>query len=224
MPTAQNLPKPLPRAFFNRSPIAVAKDLLGKAVVRHWQGHWLAGRVVEVEAYLGEGDQAAHAFAGCTPRNAVLFGPPGRAYVYQSYGLHWCLNVSTLPAGTAGGVLFRALEPIRGVEEMLQLAPLAAGHRNTSQLLRGPGRLARAMAITRACNDTDLTRRGDLYLAEAEDDLRSIVVTPRVGITRSMDLPLRYYLQSSPAVSYPRGPVLEVIPGIGAFSRVGSKR
>jgi DNA-3-methyladenine glycosylase len=179
--------------------------------VRHWQGNWLTGRIVEVEAYLGEDDEAAHAFAGCTPRNAVLFGPPGHAYVYQIYGLHWCLNVSTLPAGTAGGVLFRALEPLAGVETMLQLAPLAAGHRGPVQLLRGPGRLARALAITRACNGLDLTRRGELYLAEGEDDPRPIVVTPRVGIRRSRHLPLRFYLQSSPAVSPPRGPVLQVI-------------
>lgn len=211
MSIERTLPRPLPRRFFNRSPIEVAKDLLGHALVRHWQGQWLMGRIVEVEAYLGEQDEAAHAFAGCTPRNAVLFGPPGRAYVYQIYGLHWCLNVSTLPAGTAGGVLFRALEPIEGVETMLQLAPLAAGHRSTAQLLRGPGRLARALAITRACNDLDLTRRGELYLAEMEDDRRAIAVTPRVGITRSQHLPLRFYLQPSAAVSSPRGPVLQVI-------------
>ncbi len=169
------------------------------------------GRIVEVEAYLGESDEAAHSFAGCTARNAVLFGPPGHAYVYRSYGLHWCLNVSTLPAGTAGGVLFRALEPLEGLEAMLQLAPLAAGHRGTGQLLRGPGRLARALDITRACNGLDLTRRGALYLAEGEGDPRSIAVTPRVGITRSRQMPLRFYLQPSVAVSSPRGPVLQVM-------------
>lgn len=211
MSTERRLPQPLPRQFFNRSPIEVAQDLLGQALVRHWQGNWLMGRIVEVEAYLGEDDEAAHAFAGCTPRNAVLFGPPGHAYVYQIYGLHWCLNVSTLPKGTAGGVLFRALEPMQGVESMLQLAPLAAGHRGTAQLLRGPGRLARALAITRDCNGLDLTRRGELYLAEAEKDPRPIAVTPRVGISRAQQLPLRFYLQPSPAVSSPRGPVLKVI-------------
>lgn len=211
MVTERTLPRPLPRRFFNRSPVDVARDLLGHLLVRHWQEYWLIGRIVEVEAYLGESDEAAHAFAGCTPRNAVLFGPPGHAYVYRSYGLHWCLNVSTLPRGTAGGVLFRALEPLEGLETMLQLAPLAAGHRGTAQLLRGPGRLARALEITRACNDLDLTCRGALYLAEGAHDPRSIAVTPRVGITRSRHLPLRFYLQPSAAVSSPRGPVLQVI-------------
>jgi DNA-3-methyladenine glycosylase len=113
MPNLQNTPAqllpPLKAEFYNRDPQVVARELLGKVLVRHERRATLAGRIVETEAYLGTNDPAAHAAAGRTARNDVLFGPPGRAYVYLAYGNHWCLNVSTLPDGTAGGVLFRAV-------------------------------------------------------------------------------------------------------------------
>src|SRR6266567_6865248 len=108
----------LARSFYDRDPRLVAPDLLGKSLVRRLGRKLLTGRIIEVEAYLGADDPAAHASIGRTPRNAVLFGPPGRAYVYFIYGNHYCLNVSCLPDGVAGGVLFRALEPIAGIEEM----------------------------------------------------------------------------------------------------------
>ena len=104
--------------FFNRDPRQVARALLGKLLIRKTPRGILAGRIVETEAYLGQGDAAAHAAAGKTARNAVLFGPPGRAYVYLIYGNHYCLNVSCLPDGIPGGVLFRALEPVTGIEQM----------------------------------------------------------------------------------------------------------
>jgi len=110
--------RPLPRSFFSRDPRRVARELLGKLLIRNRGKKVLAGRIVEVEAYLGSGDPAAHAAAGLTPRNRVLFGPPGHAYVYFIYGNHFCLNVSCQPKRQAGCVLFRALEPIAGLEEM----------------------------------------------------------------------------------------------------------
>lgn len=109
---------PLRRSFFSRDPRRVARDLVGKLLIRHRGKKVLAGRIVEVEAYLGSGDPAAHAAAGLTPRNRVLFGPPGHAYVYFIYGNHFCLNVSCQPQGQAGCVLIRALEPLAGLDEM----------------------------------------------------------------------------------------------------------
>src|SRR5664279_1136752 len=110
--------KPVPRSFFNRDPRLVGRELLGKVLLRR-EGHaTLAGRIVELEAYLGADDDAAHAATGKTARNEVLFGPPGHAYVYFIYGNHYCLNVSCLRAGDAGSLLIRALEPIDGIEQM----------------------------------------------------------------------------------------------------------
>ena len=114
--------KLLRRAFFNRDPRAVARELLGKLVIRREGRKQLAGRIVEVEAYLGAGDLAAHAAAGHTARNAVLWGPPGHAYIYFIYGVHYCLNISCLPAGEAGCILIRALEPVSGIADMAERA------------------------------------------------------------------------------------------------------
>src|SRR5215831_10178521 len=116
--------QPLPRSFFARDPRRVAREILGKVLVRQDEKQYLAARIVEVEAYLGEEDPAAHSAVGKTARNAVLFGPPGHAYVYFIYGNHYCLNVSSLPDGTPGGILFRALEPLEGMEEMFKLRGL----------------------------------------------------------------------------------------------------
>src|SRR5437016_11309356 len=109
---------PLPASFYDRDPRAVSGDLLGKVLVRREGRKLITGRIVEVEAYLGAGDDAAHAAAGRTSRNDVLFGPPGHAYVYFIYGVHYCLNISCMPEGEAGCVLIRALEPIAGTNEM----------------------------------------------------------------------------------------------------------
>jgi len=135
------LPKtvPLRRHFFARNPRRVARDLLGKVLVRKYGDVRLTGRIVEVEAYLGEKDPAAHAAAGQTLRNSVLFGPPGHAYIYFIYGNHYCLNVSCEPEGRAGSVLFRALEPLSGIEEMARSREVTVhGPKDLPKLSSGP--------------------------------------------------------------------------------------
>ena len=194
--------QPLTRDFFNRPPDIVAQALLGKLLVRPWSGEILAGRVVETEAYLGENDAAAHAASGKTPRNAVLFGPPGFAYVYRIYGLHNCLNVSCLPAGDAGCVLFRALEPVLGVETMRRNRGLA----DTAPLpsiSAGPGRLCSALQITRdPCNGLDMTAAGGpLVLMDDGYCCGPVARSVRVGIRKDAHLPLRFFLKQSGCVS-----------------------
>src|SRR2546427_12104263 len=137
--------------FFDRDPRRVARALLGKLLIRKTPRAVLAGRIVETEAYLGEDDEAAHSFAGKTARNAVLFGPPGRAYVYFIYGNHYCLNVSCLPDGVPGCVLIRALEPMIGVDDMARARGITLQtSADLKKLTSGPGRLAEAFGITRA--------------------------------------------------------------------------
>lgn len=195
---------PLDRSFFAHDPRRVARELLGKVLVRQDAHARLAARIVEVEAYLGERDPAAHAASGRTLRNAVLFGPPGYAYVYFIYGNHYCLNVSCEPEGKAGGVLFRALEPLSGIEEMARARGITL--RSSSDLLkltRGPGRLSQAFGITRSRdNGCDLTSpSSSLWIGQ--DGLRTgkILLTPRIGITKAADRPLRYLLSGNPFVS-----------------------
>ncbi len=183
----------LPRAFYNRSPEVVASDLLGKLLVRHFQGQRLSGRISEVEAYLGLDDPASHAFTGKTARNTVLFGPPGVAYVYMIYGMHYCLNVSCLPDGVAGGVLFRAVIPVEGVQTMAQLRGLSPTA-SPKQLTGGPGRLCQALGITRATHhNLDVTSpRSLIQVFEDGHHPAAIDVTPRIGIRKAADLPLRF--------------------------------
>jgi len=196
---------PLPREFFLPAPDQVARALLGKVLVRREPGRLRAGRIVETEAYLGEGDPAAHSAAGRTARNYVMFGLPGRAYVYFSYGNHWCLNVSALPDGEAGAILFRAVEPIAGEELMASARgfeyPSPAARRRL--LTSGPGRLAQAMGVTRERdNDKDFTDPlSDLVIVEDGFVLGEIVVTPRIGISKAVDHPLRFLLAGNPFVS-----------------------
>ena len=196
--------RPLSRAFFARGPRRVARELLGKVLVRRTTGSHLTGRIVEVEAYLGETDPAAHAAAGRTARTAMLFGPPGYAYVYFIYGNHYCLNVSCEPEGRAGCVLFRALEPLTGMEEMARARGITFhGSKDWLKLTSGPGRLAQAFGITRARdNGCDLTSAGSsLWIGSDGYRPRGIRVTRRIGITKAEDKPLRYVLDGNPFVS-----------------------
>ena len=211
----------LPREFYNRDPVRVGRELLGKLLIRREGRKLLAGRIVEDEAYLGATDPAAHAYSGMTPRNAVLFGPPGYAYVYFIYGNHYCLNVSCMPEGVGEGVLLRAMEPVVGIEEMamargmdLPTLPPTAGARmghpisswRPSQLRlisSGPGRMAEAMDITRERdNGKDMTsRRSDLYFADDGYRPEKILATPRIGIKKAVDDPLRFIVAGNLYVS-----------------------
>jgi DNA-3-methyladenine glycosylase len=193
----------LPTVFFNRDPRKVSRALLGKVLVRKGGKTLLAGRIVETEAYL-DGDPAAHSFVGRTARNDVLFGPPGRSYVYFIYGNHYCLNVSCLPDGVPGGVLFRAAEPLAGVEEMARARGIELG--STGSLVRltsGPGRLAEAFGITRTRdNGKSFTDpKSDLFIADDGYRVRKAEETVRIGITKAAEMPLRYVVAGNPFVS-----------------------
>lgn len=204
MGSAGKLYRPLARKFFDRDPRVVSPELLGKVLVRRNGRKLLVGRIVEVEAYLGKDDPAAHSFAGRTARNAVLFGPPGYVYVYFIYGNHYCLNVSCLPDGTAGGILFRALEPLLGIKEMARARDIEIkSPRDLPKLTSGPGRLAEAFGITRdRDNGKDFTdQKSDLFIADDGFPTPEIVVTSRIGITKAADHPLRYIIAGSPFVS-----------------------
>ena len=221
----------LPRSFFLPPPDQVARGLLGKLLVRRWAGGLLAGRIVETEAYFSEGDPAAHAAAGRTPRNQVLWGEPGHAYVYFIYGMHACLNVACEPAGEAGCVLLRAVEPQEGMAEMARLrglstemaaqtldppvrlagspAPRAGSLAQRAMLTSGPGRLCQAFGITReGCNGVDLLHpAGELLLASDGVALgpEQVAVTPRIGISKAAERPLRFLVAGNAYVSGPRG-------------------
>jgi len=197
---------PLPRWFFERSPAEVAPDLLGNWLVRRLGRTWVVAQIVEVEAYLGEHDAAAHAARGRTPRTEVLYGPAGHAYLYLIYGRHVCLNVATEPAGRPGCVLLRALQPLRGTPAIRRR--LARATVPDCELLSGPGRLTRGLALTREWNGHDLTHAGAFYLAASSGPRGRVLVTSRIGVTHAKDWPQRYYLADASAVTRPRGPVL----------------
>jgi DNA-3-methyladenine glycosylase len=195
---------PLPRDFYARDPRAVSRGLLGKVLVRRQGRKPLSARIVEVEAYLGQDDPAAHSASGRTARNFVLFGPPGLTYVYFIYGNHYCFNVSCLPDGEAGGVLFRALEPISGIEQMGDARDIASDEAtDLRKLTSGPGRLAEAFGITRERdNEKDLTsRKSDLFIVDDGFRPQRIEVTPRIGITKAAERPLRFFIAGNKFVS-----------------------
>jgi DNA-3-methyladenine glycosylase len=198
---------PLPRSFYDRDPRRVGRDLLGKILLRREGKKLLAGRVVEVEAYLGD-DPAAHSFAGRTARNAVLWGLPGISYVYFIYGNHFCFNVSCLPDGVPGGVLFRALEPIAGMDVMASgRGGVLADFHDLRALTSGPGRLTQAFGISRLRdNEKDLTSsKSDLWIVDDGSRRPSVKITARIGITKAAERPLRFIVPGNPFVSGRRG-------------------
>jgi DNA-3-methyladenine glycosylase len=192
--------KVLAPSFYHRDPVTVARELLGKLLVRSLDGDFMIGRVVETEAYLAADDPANHAFRGRTARNAVMFGSPGHAYVYAIHRYH-CLNVVTEGEGVPSAVLIRAVEPLSGVDRMQRQRP--TGHLTT--LTSGPGRLCQAFAIDRTLNGWDVTQAQHLwFVAPACNTAMAITVTARIGVTSACQLPLRFCLGASPFVS--RGP------------------
>ena len=181
--------KVLRREFYARDTVTVARELLGKVLV-HGAA---AGRIVEVEAYLAEGDQAAHSARGVTPRTRAIFGAPGHAYVYLIYGMYRCLNIVAEPAGQAGCVLLRALEPVAGED-------LMRSRRRGKGVANGPGKLVLAMGIGPEHYGADLTC-GELRVEEWPWDAFEIAVSPRIGINVSQDLPLRFFVRGNAHVS-----------------------
>ena len=194
----------LPRSFYARSTVEVARDLLGKILVHGPT----SGIIVETEAYLGGDDLAAHSARGLTERTRVIFGPPGHAYVYLIYGMYQCFNLVAEASGRPGAVLIRALQPVSGVELMRARRGAALP---LEQLANGPGKLTLALGITRAHNGTDVTRGALVVRRAPGTGEMAIMVTPRIGITRSAELPLRFLVAGSGFVSARRynGPSLK---------------
>jgi DNA-3-methyladenine glycosylase len=188
----------LGRAFYGRATVDVARELIGAVLVCDGA----AGRIVEVEAYLGAEDGAAHASRGLTRRTRVIFGPPGHAYVYRIYGLHWCLNLVAEPEGVPGCVLIRALEPVAGLGEMRRRREVEEEHR----LCAGPGMLTQALGIGESDNGVDVTA-GRLTVRAGSSRAGSgkpvIMATPRIGITKCVDWPLRFVERGSRFASRP---------------------
>jgi len=198
----------LPRAFYDRPTLDVARDLLGKVLVHRRRGVTTSGAIVEVEAYIGESDPACHAAPGPTRRNAPLYGPPGFAYVYLNYGIHYLVNVVTEAARQPAAVLIRALDPVDGIDVMRRRRGRATKGRRTTtgrvrqahDLCRGPGNVTMAMGITLAQNELDLV--GDqLFIEDRGIEPSAIAWSERIGIRVGTDRLWRAFLEECPAVS-----------------------
>ncbi len=186
----------LPKKFYERDTITLAKELLGKILVRKLDGNILSGKIVETEAYLPYDDPAAHNFVGKTARNRVLFGEAGLTYVHSIHRYH-CMDITVEESGVPGSVLIRALEPIEGVNQM----KLLRNSEKLTSLTSGPGKLCQALNITRALNGVNVTKpESPIVLLNAET-VSEITVAVRVGISKAIDLPLRFYITGNPFVS-----------------------
>ena len=196
MPSA----KKLPRSFYSRSTLQVAQDLIGKVLVRDFDGRRLSGMIVETEAYVGPQDLACHASKGHTPRTSVMFGSAGYAYVYMIYGFYFCLNIVTERKGYPAAVLIRGVEPLENLDFMRQLRNNP--ERDTS-IASGPGKLCMAMSIDRRLNGEDLLGQ-TLWIEDRKLDSGPILTSPRVGVDYAgeyKDKPWRFYLANNPHVS-----------------------
>lgn len=186
----------LSRSFYDRDPAEVARELLGKALLRRLDGQWIGGWIVETEAYLSASDPASHSARGKTASNAAMFGPPGTLYVYPIHA-RYCMNAVTEGEGTASAVLIRAFEPVWGIERMRE-------NRNVEdlrRLARGPAMLCEALRVDRQCDALDLSVSDDLMIAGAQPGEGRITVSPRVGISSAVNLQLRYFLDGNWFVS-----------------------
>jgi DNA-3-methyladenine glycosylase len=190
---------PLPRRFYTRPTLEVARDLLGKELL--WRGNVapMGGVIVEVEAYLGAHDPASHAYRGETRRNRTMFGEAGHAYVYFTYGMHHCMNVVTEEKGTPHAILLRALAPSSGLAAWKAARPDLP----LSKMASGPGRLCRALGIDRSHDGLDLVR-SDLVIRERPGKPFEVRSGPRIGISQAREMPYRFWIADEPAVSGPR--------------------
>jgi DNA-3-methyladenine glycosylase len=199
-----SIPSVLPRSFYQENTLDVARKLLGKLVLRRIGNCIVGGPIVEVEAYKGKEDAASHAFRGMTQRNAVMFGEPGRAYVYFTYGMYYCLNFVTEPEGQPGAVLIRALEPMFGIPIMMENRKVTSIYDLTS----GPGKLTKALGIDLTFNGVDLTNRAKLFVAdglkEGNGGAFAIERSTRVGVRSAKDKEWRFYVKGSPFLSQRR--------------------
>jgi len=196
----------LRREFFARDTLVVARELLGARLVRILDGQRLSGLIVECEAYVGQEDSACHASRGRTPRNAVMYGPPGHAYVYFTYGMHWMLNVVTEREGFPAAILVRALQPLEGIEVMRSLRQARGRPRKDGELTNGPAKLTQALAIDKAFDGADLVLGDTLWLEQVEPIAEGAVQSgPRIGIRyadeKDRGLPWRFWIRGHPYVS-----------------------
>jgi len=198
----------LPRAFYARPTLQVARDLVGKVLVHRAPAGRVAGRIVETEAYIGASDPACHAFKGRTPRNDALYGPPGLAYVYVSYGLHHLLNAVTEVEGFPAAVLIRAVEPLEGLPGMRARRAAVSGRpapARDADLCRGPGNLTVAMGIATPTHNGRLLTGGVLTVHDDGEAVEAVAWTPRIGVTLGADRLWRCVASGSRAVSGIRG-------------------
>lgn len=189
----------LDREFYSRDTIIVAKELLGKLIVREINNSLICAKIVETEAYIGDHDPASHSFGRITERNKIMYGPAGYAYVYFIYGNYYCFNAVTGSEREGNAVLIRAAEIIEGKE-------LALGHRKLTsgshEIANGPAKLCIALQIDKKFNGHNLTKDGELFIAAGEEDgEREIISTRRIGISKGMDLPYRFIVKGSPFVT-----------------------
>ena len=186
----------LSRSFYDRPAELVARELLGKALLRRIGGQWLGGLIVETEAYLAAGDLASHSARGRTKSNEAMFGPAGTLYVYPIHA-KYCMNVVTERLGRGSAVLIRAIEPVWGIDAMM-------GNRKKHrlrQLTRGPAMLCQALQVDRGQDKVDLVRDDEIWIAQRDAPSPSIVATPRIGISNAIDLPLRFFIDGNWFVS-----------------------
>ena len=192
--------KPLSRSFYNQDTRVVAQELLGKFLVRRTPKGDIAAKIVEVEAYRGSDDPASHAYKGETPRNRLMFGKPGFAYVYFIYGNHHCLNVTTEPEGVPGAVLIRAVEIVDGMR-------LACKNRRVDSLVslsNGPGKLTKALNISKIHNGIDLANPDELFICDSETvESFEMATSGRIGVKAGSEKPWRFYMKKSKFISKP---------------------
>jgi DNA-3-methyladenine glycosylase len=190
---------PIKREFYNRDTIKVAKDILGKVIVRKTKQGNMAGRIVEVEAYkFGEHDKASHASKGCTLSNQVMFGENGFAYVYFTYGMYFMLNVvAKKKTDHAGAVLIRGVEPIDGIKHMIKNRK----GKDDINLTNGPGKLSQALQINKKLNNYDLTKKGKLFIVDSEKRTEKVLSSGRIGISMDVEKEWRFYLDGNTYVS-----------------------